>query len=173
MEQLFDRTLEPIEDRLYRVEAWGQREGTPEYARRGQGYPIQRQEDPDESSEEERYYSPVRGKNDPEAYLEWEKKIELVFKCHNYSERKKVKLAIIEFSDYAIVWWHQLLTSRRRNGERPISTWAKMKVVMRERFIPSYYHRAATKSNSRQPKHRILLQINSGCNDMSRCERRS
>ena len=82
-----------------------------------------------------------QGKNDPEAYLEWEKKIELVFDCHNYSENKKVKLAAIEFSDYAIVWWDQILTSRRRNGERPISTWAEMKSVMRKRFIPSYYHR--------------------------------
>ena len=56
---------------------------------------------------------PFQGKNDPEAYLEWEKKIELVFDCHNYSESKKVKLAAIEFSDYAIVWWDQLVTSRR------------------------------------------------------------
>ena len=27
-----------------------------------------------------------QGKNDPEAYLEWERKVELVFYCHNYSE---------------------------------------------------------------------------------------
>ncbi|KAH9769149.1 Endonuclease [Citrus sinensis] len=32
-----------------------------------------------------------QGKNDPEAYLEWEKKVELVFDCHNYSEEKKMK----------------------------------------------------------------------------------
>ncbi|XP_016679237.1 uncharacterized protein [Gossypium hirsutum] len=83
----------------------------------------------------------IRGKPDPEAYLEWEKKIELVFDCHNYSEIKKVKLAAIEFSDYAMIWWDQLTTSRRRNGERPISTWVEMKAVMRCRFIPSYYHR--------------------------------
>ncbi|KAL6971416.1 hypothetical protein U1Q18_052783 [Sarracenia purpurea var. burkii] len=37
-----------------------------------------------------------QGKNDPEAYLEWEKKMELIFDCHNYSELKKVKLAAIE-----------------------------------------------------------------------------
>ncbi|PON67003.1 hypothetical protein PanWU01x14_105850 [Parasponia andersonii] len=45
-----------------------------------------------------------QGKNDLEAYLEWKKKVELVFDCHNYSENKKVKLIAIEFSDYAIVW---------------------------------------------------------------------
>ena len=47
--------------------------------------------------------------------------MELVFDCHDYSELKKVKLAAIEFADYAIVWWDQLVVSRRRNGERPIS----------------------------------------------------
>jgi hypothetical protein len=45
----------------------------------------------------------LQGKNIPEAYLEWEKKVELIFECHNYSEEKKVKLAIIEFTDYAII----------------------------------------------------------------------
>ncbi|XP_040942305.1 uncharacterized protein [Gossypium hirsutum] len=84
---------------------------------------------------------PFYGKSDPEAYLEWERKIEVIFECHNYSESKKVKLAAIEFSDYAMVWWDQLTTSRRRNGEWPISSWTEMKAVMRKRFIPSYYYR--------------------------------
>ena len=44
-----------------------------------------------------------QGKNDPEAYLEWEKNVELVFYCHNYSKNKKVKVVAIEFLDYAIV----------------------------------------------------------------------
>ncbi|PON88166.1 hypothetical protein TorRG33x02_159950, partial [Trema orientale] len=35
-----------------------------------------------------------QGKNDPEAYLEWEKRMEIVFDCHNYSEIKKVKLQL-------------------------------------------------------------------------------
>ncbi|XP_061353685.1 uncharacterized protein LOC133298423 [Gastrolobium bilobum] len=82
-----------------------------------------------------------QGRNDPEAYLEWERKMELVFDCHNYSLLKKVKLAAIEFSDYAIVWWDQFVSNRRRHGERPIETWEDMKAVMRRRFIPSHYHR--------------------------------
>ena len=81
------------------------------------------------------------GKNDPDAYIEWEKKVELVFDCHNYSEEKKVKLAAVEFTDYAIVWWDQLVLSRRRNRERPIDTWDDMKAVMRRRFVPSHYYR--------------------------------
>lgn len=31
---------------------------------------------------------PFKGRSDPEAYLEWEKKIELIFDYNNYSEEK-------------------------------------------------------------------------------------
>jgi hypothetical protein len=82
-----------------------------------------------------------QGKNDPEAYLEWETKMEMVFDCHNYSEIKKVKLAAIEFTDYAIVWWDQLLINRRRNREPPVDTWEEMKMLMRRRFVPNHYYR--------------------------------
>ena len=82
-----------------------------------------------------------QGRNEPEAYLEWEKKVELVFECQNYSELKKVKLAAIEFSDYAIVWWDQLMLNWRRNGERQVSTWVEMKAIMRKRFVPGHYYR--------------------------------
>lgn len=43
-----------------------------------------------------------KGRNDAEAYLEWERKVELVFDCHNYHEEKKIKLAVVEFTDYAL-----------------------------------------------------------------------
>ncbi|XP_035539637.1 uncharacterized protein LOC109000794 [Juglans regia] len=85
--------------------------------------------------------SSFQGKNDPEVYLEWETKMEMVFDCHNYSEIKKVKLAAIEFTDYAIVWWDQLLINRRRNREPPVDTWEEMKMLMRKRFVPSHYYR--------------------------------
>ena len=49
--------------------------------------------------------------------------MELVFYCHNYSENKKVKLAAIEFSDYATVWWDQLVFNMRRNREPAVETW--------------------------------------------------
>jgi hypothetical protein len=82
-----------------------------------------------------------QSRTDPKAYLEWEKKIELIFYYRNYSKEKKVKLAVIEFIDYAIIWWDQLVTNRRRNHERPIETWGELKALMRRRFVPSHYYR--------------------------------
>ena len=82
-----------------------------------------------------------QGKNDPEAYFEWEMKVQFVFDCHNYTDHKKMKLAAAEFTDYAIVWWDQLMTSRRRNGERPVDSWGEMKALMKKRFVPHHYYR--------------------------------
>jgi hypothetical protein len=39
-----------------------------------------------------------QGKNNPKAYLEWEKKVKLIFERHNYFEEKNVKLTVIEFT---------------------------------------------------------------------------
>ena len=82
-----------------------------------------------------------QGKNDPEAYFDWEKKVELIFDCYNYSEEKKVKIAVIEFTNYTIIWWDQLVTNRRRYRERPIITQDELKTAMRCRFVPTHYYR--------------------------------
>ncbi|KAJ4708852.1 Mutant gag-pol polyprotein [Melia azedarach] len=82
-----------------------------------------------------------QGKNDPKLYLEWERKVEHIFDYHNCSEKKKVKLAAVEFIDYASIWWDQLVINRRKNGEKPIRSWEEMKLVMRKRSIPSHYYR--------------------------------
>eukprot|EP00257_Ricinus_communis_P025234 XP_025012648.1 uncharacterized protein LOC107261037 [Ricinus communis] len=69
------------------------------------------------------------------------KKVERVFECNNYSEEKKVKLVVVEFTHYATIWWDQLVSNRRRNGEGEIQTWAEVKRIMRKCFVPSHYYR--------------------------------
>ena len=85
-----------------------------------------------------------------------ERKVELVFYCHNYSENKKVKLAAIEFSNYSIVWWDQLVLNKRRNREPMVETKEEMKSVMRKQFAPTYYYRELYNKlkNLRQDNHR-------------------
>ena len=52
------------------------------------------------------------------------------------SEEKKVRVASMEFTEYALVWWD----NKNRTGERP-ATWVDMKRVMRDRFVPASYTR--------------------------------
>ncbi|XP_012850525.1 PREDICTED: uncharacterized protein LOC105970262, partial [Erythranthe guttata] len=84
---------------------------------------------------------PFQGKSDPEAYIQWERKVEQVFGYHYYSEKRKLKLAVEAFIDYAIAWWDQFVLTRRRCGEPPIEDWESMKAIMRRRFVPSQYYR--------------------------------
>jgi len=81
-----------------------------------------------------------KGKTDPEAYLDWEKKVEMIFDIHRYSKEKKVKLAVVEFTNYAMVWWERLVVERRRNRERPVSTWEELKTIMKKRYVPKHYN---------------------------------
>ena len=67
--------------------------------------------------------------------------MELIFEYHSYFEEKKIKLAIIELTVYAIIWWDQLVMNKRRNHERLIETLEEMKATMRRRFVPSHYYR--------------------------------
>jgi hypothetical protein len=85
--------------------------------------------------------SSFQGENDLDEYLEWEKKLEIIFDCHSYLEGKKVKLVIIEFTYYVIVWLDQLVLSRRRNHERLDETWEGMMAIMKRQFILSHYYK--------------------------------
>ena len=49
-----------------------------------------------------------KGEEDPNAYIDWELKVEKIFRIHNYSEEKKVAMASLEFEDYASIWWEDL-----------------------------------------------------------------
>ena len=46
-----------------------------------------------------------KDRSDPDAYFDWEIKIQHVFSYNDYTEQQKVKLVAIEFSSYALVWW--------------------------------------------------------------------
>ena len=81
------------------------------------------------------------GNNDPEEYLSWALKVDKIFRLHNYEEEKKISMASLEFQDYVLICWEQVLKRREARGEPPITTWAQTKDVMRARFVPTYYNR--------------------------------
>ena len=68
-------------------------------------------------------------------------KVEKFFSCHTLTEERKIKLATLEFTDYALVWWDQFQKERRRYREPMLETWEELKRVLRRRYVPSHYHR--------------------------------
>ncbi|KAL5134120.1 hypothetical protein HKD37_03G007353 [Glycine soja] len=81
------------------------------------------------------------GKDNVEAYLDWEMKVEQLFACHHISEERKVPLATLSFQGYALYWWTSLVRERRIHGDPPVEYWNDLKNALRKRHIPSYYER--------------------------------
>jgi hypothetical protein len=71
--------------------------------------------------------------------LKWEKKVDWILDCHNYSEVKKMKVVVIEFIDYTMIWLDQNVISRR-SEKRLVASWEEMKVLMRRQFVPNHYY---------------------------------
>ena len=82
---------------------------------------------------------PFKGEIDPEAYMDWELKVDKIFRVHNYSTEKKVAMASLEFTDYANIWWEDYQAHLERENQPPIDTWEDMKACMYERFVPEHY----------------------------------
>ena len=81
------------------------------------------------------------GREDADAYLEWAEQCDQIFRVHNLSDQRRVNLASVEFSGYALTWWNQIQENQLVLGCEHINTWEEMKQVMRRRFVPSSYQR--------------------------------
>ncbi|KAL5191075.1 putative mitochondrial protein [Glycine soja] len=81
------------------------------------------------------------GKDNVEAYLDWEMKVEQLFAWHHTSEERKVPLATLSFQGYAFYWWTSLVRERRIHGDPPVEYWNDLKSALRKRHISSTYER--------------------------------
>ncbi|KAK1644214.1 hypothetical protein QYE76_062019 [Lolium multiflorum] len=82
------------------------------------------------------------GGADVEEYLTWELKIEKLWRLHDYTEDRKVKLASSEFDGYALRWWNGVTRARQEDNELPVLTWREMKAIVQARFVPTNYLRS-------------------------------
>jgi hypothetical protein len=39
-----------------------------------------------------------------------------------------------------MVWWERLVVERRRNRERPVSTWKELKTIIKKMYVPKHYY---------------------------------
>ena len=81
------------------------------------------------------------GDSDPNLYLEWEAKCEQIFNTYEVEEDQKVKIATLEFVDYAMKWWHSLVTDVCYNKRPPVVSWNDLIECMRFRFVPPHFRK--------------------------------
>ncbi|VFQ71309.1 unnamed protein product [Cuscuta campestris] len=81
------------------------------------------------------------GKDDPDDFIDWLETIERVFDYTEVSKDKKVKLVALKFRSYASTWWTNTTTKCKREGKAAVKTWAKMRALLKKKFIPTDYIR--------------------------------
>ena len=81
------------------------------------------------------------GDSDPNVYLDWEAKCEQIFKAYGVHEDQKVKIASLEFLDYAMKWWHSIVMDIGYNKRPPVVSWDDLKECMRLRFVPPHFRK--------------------------------
>jgi len=81
------------------------------------------------------------GEGDPNIYLAWEAKVEHIFNVHEVQDDQKVKLASLEFLDYAMQWWHKTVMDIGLNKRSAVVSWEHLKLCMRARFVPPHYRK--------------------------------
>ena len=83
------------------------------------------------------------GGTDPEAYLEWERKIERMFGIKDIDDEKRFKYAILKLGRGASLWFEGLKSKRIRDGKEKITSWESLKRKLRKRYVPTT-HRITT-----------------------------
>ncbi|RDX90467.1 hypothetical protein CR513_27661, partial [Mucuna pruriens] len=74
-----------------------------------------------------------------DTYLEQEMKIYQNLECFDFDERKNVRLIILEYGWYSLVWWNQLIYDMRAMRRAPIESWHELRREMRDRLVPTSY----------------------------------
>src|ERR1041385_5882804 len=82
------------------------------------------------------------GSIDVEEFLNWEMNIEQLWRLHEYTDDKNIKLASSEFDGYALLWWNGLISTRREANLVPVTFWQDMLLHMHHRFVPRTYRRS-------------------------------
>ena len=83
------------------------------------------------------------GGTDPEAYLEWQRKIERMFNFKDIDDEKRCKYAILKLGRGASLWFEGLKSKRIRDGKEKITSWESLKRKLRKRYVPTT-HRITT-----------------------------
>ena len=63
-------------------------------------------DDPDNIARVKLRIPKFTGKENADEFLEWAEQCDQIFRVHNLSDQRRVNLASVEFSGYALTWWN-------------------------------------------------------------------
>nr|GEZ21677.1 hypothetical protein CTI12_AA373220 [Tanacetum cinerariifolium] len=79
------------------------------------------------------------GKLDPDEFVKWLRTVKCAFDYKKTSEERKVKIVAMKLRKYESTWCANTFTKRERLGKTKGKAWPKMKKLLKQKFMPSYY----------------------------------
>uniref|UniRef100_A0A803N3H9 Retrotransposon gag domain-containing protein n=1 Tax=Chenopodium quinoa TaxID=63459 RepID=A0A803N3H9_CHEQI len=89
------------------------------------------------------------GDGDPETYLDWERRLDRLFRYINLVNTKSFHYAILKLTKYASLWFKSFQNQWERDGKAQLTTWTELKQNMKKKFVP------------RSHKQDLFLRLNS------------
>lgn len=77
------------------------------------------------------------GRLHPDDLIDWLSTIECVFDLKDIPNNFMVKLVAIKLRKNASLWWDHMKKKRIQEGRSKVETWAKMKKLLLDKFLPA------------------------------------
>ncbi|GAV87508.1 UBN2 domain-containing protein, partial [Cephalotus follicularis] len=85
----------------------------------------------------------LKDKAHPDEFIDWLNTVERVFDLKDFTESEKVKLVAIKLQQHASIWWEHVKKQRAKEGKWKITTWDKMRKLLRQKFLLEHYRQEA------------------------------
>uniref|UniRef100_A0A803M625 Retrotransposon gag domain-containing protein n=1 Tax=Chenopodium quinoa TaxID=63459 RepID=A0A803M625_CHEQI len=72
------------------------------------------------------------GDGDPKTYLDWERRLDRLFRYKNLDDTKRFHYAILKLTKYASLWFESFQHQRERDGKAQLTTWTELKQKMKK-----------------------------------------
>ena len=79
------------------------------------------------------------GRLNPDECMDWLEALDNHFECDQVLASQRFKLAKTKLKGPALSWWNFLQSEREDEGKEKISTWKRIKVEIKKKFIPKDY----------------------------------
>jgi len=60
---------------------------------------------------------------------------------HGVLDDQRVRLASLEFLDYAMQWWHRTLMDNGLNKRSTVVSWNDLKACLHDRYVPPHFRK--------------------------------
>ena len=79
------------------------------------------------------------GSLDPKKYMDWEVGLDEYFDWYQLPEGRRLQFAQMKLTGQAWIYWRNIQVTMERRQEPIITSWAEMKIRLRDKFVPACY----------------------------------